>query len=261
MGVPQGSILGPALFNLYTHDIPQSPHTNIALYADDAAVLATSHADFQVGRYLQVALDRLADFYRRWRLKVNESKTEGVMFTHRNIYTLPQVRMGRETVEWSNEVKYLGVILDSKLTWCSHIKRAADKAKAGTLALYPIFNRHCALSVQTKQRIYKQLIRPVLTYACPVWNSAAQTHHNRAQRIQNRAFKIIYDTHPRQNLSRLHIQVREDTLLEHCMELTRKFYKSIDRHDNPLIRDLGRYTIDELPFRYRHRMPKHRLLV
>jgi hypothetical protein len=259
MGVPQGSILGPVLFNLFTHDIPSFPNTQLALYADDAAIFTTSLAYRQVGRYLQPALDGLADYYRMWRLKVNESKTEAIVFSHRP-NSPPPIRMGREPIQWRKEVKYLGVTMDSRLTWGPHIDRVTTKARAGLFALYPLLNRQCSLTVGTKLKLYHQLIRPIITYAAPVWHSTADSHHLTAQRIQNRALRTIYNTEPRQNLTRLHNTHGLDTLLEHCTKLTESFYNSIHDHTNTLISELGKYTLDDLPTRYKYKLPRHRFI-
>ncbi|KAL1138033.1 hypothetical protein AAG570_009728 [Ranatra chinensis] len=70
-GVPQGSLLGPTLFNLYVNDLPASPGTKVAMYADDTAFLAQSWKPSLVSNRLQGALDKAESWFSRWRMRVN----------------------------------------------------------------------------------------------------------------------------------------------------------------------------------------------
>ncbi|XP_071452181.1 uncharacterized protein [Hetaerina americana] len=81
-GVLQGSVLGPMLFNIYTHDIPRDHgrHGILSLYADDAALLYRSWQVNLAAERLQEAIDDLIKWYRRWRIEVNAGKTKAIVF-------------------------------------------------------------------------------------------------------------------------------------------------------------------------------------
>jgi hypothetical protein len=82
-GVPQESVLGPSLFNFYIHDLPEFSKTYLALYADDTAIYA--HSFYAQAALLQnrLHLRQISKFSDRWKLKLNESKTELIIFSRK----------------------------------------------------------------------------------------------------------------------------------------------------------------------------------
>jgi hypothetical protein len=194
-GVPQGSLLGPFLFILYTNDIPILKNTHISMYADDTAIISSSYSLKPIARKLEKSFINLNNYFKKWKIKINESKTEAIIFTTRRKPLPPPLKGEQGTyTEWKKSVKYLGIHLDSKLKFNKHIDELKSKGLAAIGALRPIFNRNSALNIKNKMLIYKQLIRPTLTYACPVWSNTCKNNYSKLQVIQNKAMKIIYNT-------------------------------------------------------------------
>jgi hypothetical protein len=82
-GVPQGSILGPIIYTIYTANIPQSNKIIISTFADDTAIF-TNHPDPTVASAnLQDHLHGIENWTRKWRLKMNENKSKHITFTLR----------------------------------------------------------------------------------------------------------------------------------------------------------------------------------
>lgn len=262
-GVPQGSVLGPHLFSIFLHDIPKTRNTSLALYADDTAYFSSSRNNKCIIKNLQLSLDKVRDFFNKWKLKVNSDKTEAVLFTvkrkTKNIKTYP-LFMDTTGVTWKTELKYLGVTLDRKLNWNNHLKNIKNRGLAVMSALSPIFRRRSAISRKNKLIIYKSLIRPVLTYAAPMWSNMSKTSFTKLQTVQNKALKIIFNTMPRTNLKKLHIKYKIKSIREVFSDLTLKFYNKISKHHNTLIKSLGDYNRDSHKFKYIHKMPKHIIL-
>jgi hypothetical protein len=111
-GVSQGSVLGPILCLICKSELPTSDNTITATFADDTAFLAT-HEDLGItSMKLQTIINKI---------KINQSKSMHITFTLRN-QTCPTVQMGSVDLPQKNEVKYLGMQLDRKLTRAKHIK-------------------------------------------------------------------------------------------------------------------------------------------
>ena len=119
-GVPQGSVLGPLLYLLFTSDLPSASETTVATYADDTAILAT-HSDPSIASLiLQESLNSVQLWLDNWRIKINSSKSVHVTFTTRKA-NCPPVTINGQPVPQAESAKYLGMHLDRRLTWKKHI--------------------------------------------------------------------------------------------------------------------------------------------
>jgi hypothetical protein len=117
MGVPQGSVLGPLLC---TADLPTSPGSITATFADDTAVVATDSDPATASQKLQITLLAIQSWLQTWRIKANKTKSAHVMFTIR-CETCPPVHINDVELPHENHVKNLGLHLDRRLTWHTHI--------------------------------------------------------------------------------------------------------------------------------------------
>ncbi|KAJ4428844.1 hypothetical protein ANN_25837 [Periplaneta americana] len=101
-GVPQGSILSPLLFNIFTYDIPCLQPSHIAMYADDT-VLFYSHSNLNTAiSTLQTSLQELSKWFSDWRLLLNITKTEAKIFSLRPIHNPPSLVLLNQT--WASVV-------------------------------------------------------------------------------------------------------------------------------------------------------------
>jgi len=133
-GVPQGSVFGPLLYLLYTSDIPTTPTTYIGTFADDTVILSR-HYDPQIATdRLQEHLNLIQKWLQDWRIKVNETKSTQVIYTLRRAVS-PRVYLNNIDIPRANVAKYLGLHLESKLTWKVHIKKEGDGHKTKTNVL------------------------------------------------------------------------------------------------------------------------------
>lgn len=175
-GVPQGSVLGPTLFNLYINDIPKHKDVDIGLFADDTAIFASSYRTDTITNRLEAHTKRILHFFEKWKISANKAKTEAILFTKRRPILPRNIKVGNTSVSWSESVKYLGVTLDRKLTFTKHITNLSHKGNAALVSLYPLINRNSCLSTSNKLLIYKAIVRPAITYACPVWSFTCKTN-------------------------------------------------------------------------------------
>lgn len=193
-GVPQGSILGPTLFLVYVNDAEAclSPGTEMCVYADDTTIytVVTSHdAVASQAASLQQSVVALHEWGVRWRIKFEPSKSQIMTISHhRHHWHLPDVTFGGSVVPNSNQMKLLGVIFDSKLSFAAHIRQTALRANNRLR-----FLRKAARFLDRKgaATIYHGFVRPLLEYAPLVWMGAAQTHLRQLDRVQRRALHIL----------------------------------------------------------------------
>jgi hypothetical protein len=138
-GVPQGCVLSPTLFNMYINDTPQAIGVHLALFADDTCLYATGHKEGYVLRKLQRGLNSMVEWSKRWNIKINEDKTQAIYFSHRIRPPESLLTINGQNIEFVNNVKYLGVIFDKKITWGLHIKTIETKAFRTFIRTYSLF--------------------------------------------------------------------------------------------------------------------------
>ena len=130
-GVPQGSVLAPLLFNIYTHDLPATIAKKFA-YADDLAILHSARDWQTLERILTQDTATLSSYLQKWKLKLSITKTVTAAF---HFYNKEARRELKITVEgrilpFSSELTYLGIKLDRALTFRQHLESLRKKLTA-----------------------------------------------------------------------------------------------------------------------------------
>jgi len=168
-----------------------------------------------------------------------------------------------DTIPWSNTVKYLGLLLDSKLLFTKHLQTILHKATATLLKIFPLLARESPLNIPNKILLYKLLLHSRITYASPVWSSTSLTNYRHLQVYQSKCLRVIGDLPRRTPISNLHAHLQIIPIRQFIHHLTDKFFMSCPVHLNPLIRNTGNYTLEDLHrqyTKYRHKRIKHTLL-
>jgi hypothetical protein len=161
-GVPQGSILGPILYTIFTADLPEAEQTHNATYADDTAILASHEDPLVATSNLQTHLHRLEHWLQQWRICANESKSTQITFTLRRD-DCPPVYLNGRPIPQNNAVKYLGLHLDRRLTWRTHIHAKRKKLDLSLKRMYWIIGENSELSLENKLLLYKTKLKPIWT--------------------------------------------------------------------------------------------------
>jgi hypothetical protein len=160
-----------------------SHHYELALYADDTAIIATTRKPTLLLSYLESYLNDLQRWLSDWRIAINVSKSTAIIFARcrwRFIQPRPVTLFG-EPIEWVESTRYLGVTLDRRHSWSPHIDQIRRRTVQRMGMLGPVLNRRNDLSIRNGVLLYKQLFRPKMEYACPAWRSAARSHVRRLQ--------------------------------------------------------------------------------
>ncbi|GBO20729.1 RNA-directed DNA polymerase from mobile element jockey [Araneus ventricosus] len=244
-GVAQGSKIGPILFSCFINDIPKQCNTMLCMYADDTAILTRNKNP----NYIQPALNRhikaLEVWFMKWKIAINASKTEAIMFHKSTTYgNFPQLKIHNETITWSKQSKYLGVILDSRLTWKPHFLYVRQKFWAQARKLYPLIARNSKMDREAKLLIYTAYLRPVITYACPTWGYAAKTNLKILETLQNNIIRQITNATWYMTNTDIRYAIKYPSLKEFIKKLATSFFKNLDIHDNPAIQEINKYLPD-----------------
>jgi hypothetical protein len=137
-------------------------------------------------------------------MKINEGKTQAIYFSRRLRVPEDELQVNGQDVSFVNNATYLGVIFDRKMTWRLHIERTMAMALRTYLRTYSLYKSE-GLSVHIKLTLYKVLIRDLMTYACPTWEYAADTHLLKLQRLQNRVLRAIGNFERRTPVREMHV--------------------------------------------------------
>ena len=141
---------------------------------------------------LQRKMDETMLWIDKWRLKLNIDKTETIIFGSRQNKHLRQIKIKNQAVKWKNQIKYLGVAMDTKLTMNGHLKTTIQKAKGVRASLYPILNRNSPIPLRTRIQLYTIYIKPILLYASVVWApQLSQSNWRKLEAVQNMTLRTI----------------------------------------------------------------------
>ena len=131
-GIPQGSTLGPLLFNIYINDLPLGTNSTIHLFADDTN-LTLSHSNVStLQQNINDELLNVSNWFKVNKLSINFNKTEFMVVTTKQNKPELKVSIDNNPIKQSHHIKYLGVPIDDNLNWKQQIKKQCSKIARGS---------------------------------------------------------------------------------------------------------------------------------
>lgn len=191
-GVPQGSVLAPILYSVYTSDmpLPSGQHNITCTYADDTAFLFTAETLTWAALGLQEILNNVEPWLKRWNIVINAEKSKDIVFTLRP-GTSPPVSINGAIISQSESAKYLGLTLDKRMTWKEHITGKVKLISHKYRKMSWLLSKKSKLPIKNKLLLYKTIIKPAWRYGMELWGTAASTNIKRLERCENKIIRQI----------------------------------------------------------------------
>ena len=188
-GVPQGSVLGPLLFNTYINDLFMfMSDSMIYNYADDTTIYASDYKKEEIIRKLENDTAILSNWFGDNSMKVNGEKCHRIFFSNVQSTSIT-IKINNELIHDSPEEKLLGVILDKTLSFKAHVTSLHKKANQKLHALSRIDNY---MDSEKLKHVMKAFILSQFSYCPLLWMLSERGLNNKIDHLHEKAIRIAY---------------------------------------------------------------------
>jgi len=221
-GVPQGSVLGPILFNLAINDLLNKHKTAFA-YADDTIIYCTATDIPTLMDKSESLMREVSNWYSNNLLQLNLSKTQYCIFSNRKVEDFYQIQINNLKIESKHSLNLLGVILDSELSLTPQANATASKANK---MVYLLSKLKKYMTVENSLKTYKSLIRPIVEYCSSLYLDGLAKKSETLEKVQNKAIRIITSAPKQFSVTSGRLLLNLHTLHSRRNFLFHKFVKS-----------------------------------
>ena len=234
MGVPQGSILGPILFNIFLNDLFFSDReAKLCNFADDNTLYAIATLLAEVIQKLNIEIQEILKWFKINGLVANPGKFQ-VMFLGR-FTPISTFSIGNISVKVKNQVKLLGIFIDDKLRFNSHVDLKCENAANKISALRRI--RSC-ISLKTAKALCNAYIFSNFNYCPLIWMNFVKGNNTKMEKIQRRALSVVYQDFD-SDLSQLLATCKDVTFhIKFIFKLLEEIYKTRHKLNPPFLQEL-----------------------
>ena len=228
-GVPQGSPLSPLLFNFYIRELLVNKYTSIIGYADDLALFHEGKTVNSARSVLQIGLNHLKEKCDNLKLEISIGKTKSMKFGHKREPL--KIYIGSEKLEETKSFKYLGVSLDSRLSFKNHISDVKNRALYTLNAYIALSNKFNGINAKNLITVAKTHVIPIIDYGAMSTICASKTQKERLNKVINKAAARALGVSGRGSAKNLRFLAGLKDVESRWLSLTEKHWGKIKLND------------------------------
>lgn len=247
-GLPQGFVLSPFLFNVYTRDIfDLGFNATILQYADDFCIY-TRCKEFQQCKINLNHIMYICNLYFPENgFTLSDDKSAVMLFTRHRVDKENTMLLNNTLVPWVQSFKYLGVILDQKLNWNNHINYVINKSEKSLNLLRAVASRSWGSDPKTMLLFYKSFTRSILDIGCLFYGAACRTSLRKIDVCQFKALRLATGAFRSTPVQALLVECQEPPLYLRRQMLAEKFViKTLQYNNNRVVRKIASLATSNL---------------